>query len=119
MSEYSVVDMANFLIEKRGEEWSVDREASVISEVEADPDMHVVWSSMMEKERLEKLSREDSSFSSQTRAGSKISAGLNGLKNESVKGGVFGAVGNTNFERHRSGISKINAALTQGFLDRN
>jgi len=119
MSEYSVVDMANFLIEKRSEEWSVDLEARVMSEVEADPDMHSVWSNMMEKDCLEKLSRDDDAFRSQTRAGNKISAGLSGLKNESVKGGVFGAVGNTNFERHRSGISKINAALSQGLLDRN
>lgn len=119
MSEYSIVDMANFLIERRGEEWSVDLEASVMSEVEAEPEMQVVWASMMEEERLKHLSRTNSSFSAQTRAGNKIAAGLNGLKNESVKGGIFGAVGNTDFERHRAGISKINAALSQGFLDRS
>lgn len=117
MSNYNFVDMANFLIDRRGEDWSIELEAKVVAEVEACDHMHETWQAMMSGRSAVVEGGEVKVLLNNPT--SKIEAGLSGAKQASAKPNSMRPVGNTNFEVHRAGISRINAALSQGLLDKN
>ena len=115
MSKYNFVDMANFLINKRGETWSVELEAKTISQVEESDHMHEIWHGMMTgKSAVVEGGQVKTLLNSPT---SKIEAGLSGAKQASVQPHSQRPVGNTSLEIHRAGINRISAALKQQGLE--
>lgn len=116
MNKNDEIELANFLINKRGETWSIENEQKAIQDVRKSEHMHDIWRSMAGMDDIKVSEIDELNLSPAASSVCKIQAGLRGETKTPVKTLKFKMTGNTKLEEQRMGIRNIAQALQENPL---
>ncbi|MCW8880208.1 MAG: hypothetical protein OQK51_24385 [Kangiellaceae bacterium] len=116
MNKNDETEIANFLIKRRGETWSLDLERKTILDIRKNDHMHDTWRSMAGLEDQKIADIDSLNLGTAASSVQKIQAGLRGETKTPVKVLKSNISGSTKFEEHRMGVRKIANALKENPL---